>query len=222
MANSIVFQIALLDDCTMSRVGFESLLPHIPIACNLHHANDLLDLRRILIKEKIRVAVIEPFSTDRALFQFIDFIHWAKNSLPELRIVILTRVQDKKVLRSISKLNVHAFISKNECLAEVTRLTVEAIESNDIFSQIISNVLNSEGESIATCLTDSELIVLSYFLRGIKQKQIADLTNRSVKTISCHKRNAMRKLGVKGNTGLIAFAKTVSGNSLLSHSYNEV
>lgn len=220
--NSTAFQIALIDDCTMSTIGFESLLSCMPMTCNLHHANNLTALKSALIKEEIQIVVIEPFSADKALFQVIDFIHWVKHTLPEIKIVILTRIQDKTTLRSLYNIDIHALISKDERLGEISSLIAQVIENNNVCSPHISRLLNSKAKPMHPFLTEAELTVLNYFLRGVTQKKIADLTNRSAKTISCHKRNAMRKLGVKGNTGLVAFAKTASGNSLLNYQGSEM
>lgn len=48
----------------------------------------------------------------------------------------------------------------------------------------------------------TETFVLSEWLLGRKVTDIARFCNRSVKTISAHKRNAMRKLNVKNNRDL--------------------
>ncbi|MFN1150063.1 LuxR C-terminal-related transcriptional regulator [Serratia liquefaciens] len=51
-------------------------------------------------------------------------------------------------------------------------------------------------------ISNSEAFVLKEWLRGRTVTDIARLSNRSIKTISSHKRNAMKKLMVRNNTEL--------------------
>lgn len=60
----------------------------------------------------------------------------------------------------------------------------------------------SESTSKQAPISVTETFVLSEWLLGRKISDIARLCNRSVKTISAHKRNAMRKLNVKNNRDL--------------------
>ncbi|WP_152562859.1 MULTISPECIES: response regulator transcription factor [unclassified Serratia (in: enterobacteria)] len=222
MENNTALRIALIDECTMSTIGFEYLLSCMSLDYVLYHSNNLAEFKKNLINEDIQFIVIEPFRADKALLQVIDFIHWIKKTLPDVKIVILTKIKNKAELKLLYNINIHALISKKEHLCEMSGFMMQALENIRVFSPYINKVLNNKVRSTHPFLTDSELIVLNYFLRGVTQKKIADLTKRSVKTISCHKRNAMRKLGMKGNTDLVAFVKTSLGNRLLNYQDGEI
>ncbi|MOA38536.1 putative transcription factor YjjQ [compost metagenome] len=51
-------------------------------------------------------------------------------------------------------------------------------------------------------LTQAEHKVLEYLQQGMSVSDVADLLHRSVKTISAHKCNSMRKLGVRNDAEL--------------------
>lgn len=215
-------RIELIDECMLTTIGFESLLSSISTAGVFNRTHNVSELKKILLKEKVQMVVIEPFSMGRNLFQTIEFIHWIKCNSPEVKIVVLTRIQDKAVLRFLYNTNINALISKNETLSEISKAITQALQKNNICSRIIRKLLNSQARLSHLNLTNSEITVLNYTLLGIAQKKIADLTNRSTKTVSCHKRNAMRKLGVKGNTELVAFSLKASGNHLIKCHNNEI
>ncbi|MFC0227264.1 helix-turn-helix transcriptional regulator [Serratia aquatilis] len=215
-------RIELFDECTFTSIGFESLLSSISASCVFHRAHNLSELKKVLVKDKVQVLVIEPFSMGRNLFQTIELIHWIKGNSPEAKIVILTQIKDKAILRFLYNTNINVLISKSDDLIEISKIIAQALQGSKACSRTIRKLLNSQGRLSQLNLTNSELTVLNYTLLGITQKKIADLTNRSTKTISCHKRNAMRKLGVKGNTELVAFSQKASGNHLIKYHSSEI
>jgi DNA-binding CsgD family transcriptional regulator len=52
-------------------------------------------------------------------------------------------------------------------------------------------------------LSTTEKIITSLYIRGVSLQGIAKQMNRSIKTVSAHKRSAMKKLGVDSNIALI-------------------
>lgn len=66
--------------------------------------------------------------------------------------------------------------------------------------------LGRQGRSRASTLSNRELEILRYVARGLSQRQIAQLTHRSSKTIHKHCNNIMAKLDVHDRVELARFA----------------
>ncbi|HGM5420608.1 TPA: helix-turn-helix transcriptional regulator [Serratia liquefaciens] len=81
-----------------------------------------------------------------------------------------------------------------------------------IRTHLLQGIVGDKGEKVlleqqsntgpGNNISNSEAFVLKEWLRGRTVTDIARLSNRSIKTISSHKRNAMKKLMVRSNTEL--------------------
>ncbi|EKN6178914.1 DNA-binding response regulator [Yersinia enterocolitica] len=59
------------------------------------------------------------------------------------------------------------------------------------------------GFTLNKSLTKEECVIMQYFKEGFTGGYIANILNKSEKTVSCQKRSAMKKMGVRNNIELI-------------------
>lgn len=124
----------------------------------------------------------------------------AEEANTALKILLKRRDVDKKELKSNIMLNIEALIEphmawlKNSSLTSKQRAHLELLESN-IFD-ITSSFANKLSYRFAK-LTPIELQVASFVKQGKGTKEISAFLNISHHTVSVHRRNIRKKLGLK-------------------------
>jgi len=132
--------------------------------------------------------------------------HW-----PELPVIVLTMMSNVGVLRSILATGVRGLMNKSDALNELT-LAIQAVShGRDYVSAEIKVALEAsrvgDSSSEQNELSARETEVLRLFVSGLGVSQIAAQLNRSVKTISRQKMDAMSKLGLKSDLEIYAYAR---------------
>lgn len=139
--------------------------------------------------------------------QMLGFIH---RHWPDLPVVVLTMVNNAGVLQSILGAGARGLLSKSDALTELT-LAVQAVaHGREYLSTGIRKALDDARHgSIAAqpVLSKREAEVLRLFASGNTVSEIAHQLNRSVKTISRQKMDAMGKLGLKSDLDVYAYAR---------------
>ncbi|WP_423357677.1 response regulator [Dyella halodurans] len=130
---------------------------------------------------------------------------------PGLPIIVLTMVSNAGVLSSILAAGVRGLLNKSDALTELT-LAVQAVSHDRYYvSTSIERALDAaRAGGAATAqpsLSKRETEVLRLFASGITVSEIATQLNRSVKTISRQKMDAMGKLGLRSDLDIYTYAR---------------
>lgn len=131
---------------------------------------------------------------------------------PALKIILLTSHDDLVIVQRAMKIGVAGFLSKVSCDFSSLPSVIMRVHSGEKYldsdttkvmvDNLLSNQLSRKTLS-STELTARELEVLRLFSRGMSVTDIAQHTDRSVKTISTQKKKAMIKLGASNDVELI-------------------
>ena len=73
-------------------------------------------------------------------------------------------------------------------------------------NQVIGTIQNDTDESDTDPLSDREKEVLICLSKGLKNNEIADTLNISVHTVITHRKNIVRKTGIKSVAALTVYA----------------
>jgi two-component system capsular synthesis response regulator RcsB len=136
---------------------------------------------------------------------------------PDIKIILLTSHDDLVIVQRALQLGIAGFLSKSSGdFTDLPSVTARVLRgeryldpstSKMLVQHMVSNNLTTQSLS-TTQLTARELEVLRMFARGMSVTDIAQHTDRSVKTISTQKKKAMLKLGAENDVELInAFNK---------------
>lgn len=125
---------------------------------------------------------------------------------PLLRVVVLTMLDNPSILRAIREM-AHGLISKRSDLRELPAAVAVVGAGRSYLSPMLQAALESESGRLETALTARETEVIRLFADGYSVSEIARRLNRSVKTISHQKADAMRKLGIDNHSQLYAYAR---------------
>ena len=182
-------KIAIAEPSSMLRIGLEQLLRELPNAEVVFSTDNLNALSARINALHPDILIVNPLLFDYAKRATIraEF-----DQLPNLRIIGL----------------ITAYIESQH-----QRQFAGIIELNDDFQRIkstlnqVSNTLQTDNEDPDTApLSDREKDVLICLSKGLKNNEIADQLNISVHTVITHRKNIVRKTGIKSVAALTVYA----------------
>ena len=182
-------KIAIAEPSSMLRIGLEQLLRELPDAEVVFSTDNLNALSARINALHPDILIVNPLLFDYAKRATIraEF-----DQLPNLRIIGL----------------ITAYIESQH-----QRQFAGIIELNDDFQRIkstlnqVSNTLQTDNEDPDTApLSDREKDVLICLSKGLKNNEIADQLNISVHTVITHRKNIVRKTGIKSVAALTVYA----------------
>lgn len=148
----------------------------------------------------------------KANLVFLDLEHIKKNELVKHLELVTNSVSIFLINKHVCDnyfLTKQAFNSDNVTLNEADTNILNLTNFFNVFmtSCLLKSKPNQSQEKMTNSLTNQltvkEMIIIECYMRGWQGKEIAQILNKSEKTISAQKRNAMLKLGVKNNNELI-------------------
>lgn len=136
---------------------------------------------------------------------------------PELKILVLTMLNDKANYFEMTNAGVSGFVLKTAGKQEFEK-AINTIArgacyfSNDVLRQIILNMDNNEEVILNKAdrhhekLTSREEEVLQYFCEGLTVSEIASKLFISIKTVESHRSALLKKTNTKNTINLVLYA----------------
>ena len=182
-------KIAIAEPSIMLRIGLEQLLRELPDAEVVFSTDNLGSLYARINALRPDILIVNPLLYD---YTKRSTIRAEFDSLPNLRLIGL----------------VTSYIESQH-----QRQFAGIIELNDDLQRIkstlnqVTNSLQSDGDEPDTDpLSDREKEVLVCLSKGLKNNEIADTLNISVHTVITHRKNIVRKTGIKSVAALTVYA----------------
>lgn len=182
-------KIAIAEPSILLRTGLEQLLHELPDAEIIFSTDNLSSLYARINALHPDILIVNPLLYDYAKRATIraEF-----DNLPNLRLIgLVTSYVESQHQRQFAGI----------------------IELNDDFQRIkstlnqVTNSLQSDGDEPDTDpLSDREKEVLVCLSKGLKNNEIADTLNISVHTVITHRKNIVRKTGIKSVAALTVYA----------------
>ncbi|EOI1368946.1 LuxR C-terminal-related transcriptional regulator [Serratia marcescens] len=172
------------------RRGMEAFL--VTQSSDSYFIDTLRELEGALKEGKPRALIMELYHQSEYLYDVLRFVLTAKNVWPEIPLVIFTTIEHPGILALLAADARIAIVAKEEplhCLSD-------AIAAAGKFSGYRSPHIRARLVHSTAALSDGEWRVLAMMVAGASPRSIATVTRRSYKTISSHKLNIMRKLGL--------------------------
>lgn len=186
------------------------------ILASVHNGRELL---RTLKKTKAELLILE---LNLPGVDGIEIIKQIKKERLPIRVLALTAYDDSKIIKSAFKAGANAYLLKNQHIEELFVAVREIQEGNNFLGEGVAlNSSNGKASKTSTLrqnhffedsfikkhhLTKRELEILSHITQALSNKEIAKILFISDQTVSVHRKNIMRKLGVSNTAGLIKAA----------------
>lgn len=227
MNASEIIKIVVVDDHQIFIEGVKKVLSDIEeFQCKvIGEANDGKELLRLLRRKEVDLLFLDMNLPDMDGLEILDSLKNKPNK-PK-RIIILTMYDEPKMVKAAFKSGVDGYILKGNGVQELKQAIEEVMEGNTFMGEGV-NLINGIGKNKKQTggiksvfqdkfikkyhLTKRELEVLSLISQAMSNKEIAKELYISDQTVSVHRKNIMRKLGVSNTAGLI---KVAYDNSLI-------
>ncbi|QEW34507.1 DNA-binding response regulator (plasmid) [Erwinia billingiae] len=163
---------------------------------------DVAELEDTLGIHSVQVVIAELATSKDTTFSCIKCLTQLTLRWPHIRLVIFTHITDpvlmKYVLQHIKHCNV---VVKSDSVQQLASCVFAGAGGHSFNSSPQAKVWKYIQDDRKT-LTPLEFRLLEMLARGKTNKLIAPIVSRSSKTISCHKKNIMKKLGCRNITEL--------------------
>lgn len=182
-------KIVIAEPSTMLRIGLERLLEELPDAEVVFSTDNLSSLYARINALRPDILIINPLLFDYAKRATLraEF-----DQLPNLRVVGLVTAY----LESQHQRQFAGVIELND--------DIQRIKST--LNQVARSVQSDDDESDTAPLSDREKDVLVCLSKGLKNNEIANQLNISVHTVITHRKNIVRKTGIKSVAALTVYA----------------
>lgn len=184
-----VMKILIAESSPIISAGLSSFfndMNQIVVASIVDNIDDLQDK---IVMHTPDVLIINPIMLGCMLNTFVKQI--TQNHPNINRVALVTSYVDKNILKNFK----------------------EVIELNDNKQKVINKMLNLQNNNDETSaqnesvdLSNREVDVLVCVAKGMTNKDISDMLNISVHTVITHRKNIVKKTGIKSVSGLTVYA----------------
>lgn len=194
--------IAIVENCSMSAVGLQHLFAMSTLSqYQLHLFSEFDGFKNALHH-------VNFFSL---IYSLSDAREERRNCLAHLRdlafthghiqrIILVSDEMEARLISHLSPSRLHGVVSKSVTLEHLQKELMELLSET---LRINDNMLNHWYCNQNRMLSPTERAILRYMSCGYSIPEIAAQLERNIKTIRAHKFNAMVKLGVNSDVGLL-------------------
>lgn len=132
-----------------------------------------------------------------------------KNDFPETKVIAFSMFDQDEAVTQMREAGATGYVLKNSSLAvldEAVRAVVQNIEYYDPALQIEWDTAFAKAKESSSPLSKSEQAILKLIAQNKTSSEIAALRFTAVSTVEKHRKNMMRKLGLKGKGELLKYA----------------
>ncbi|MCF6168191.1 response regulator transcription factor [Lutibacter sp.] len=196
---------------TLIRVGLKSILFKGGGIDTLYHAENNQILFKTLTNKKPDLLIM---NCDQSNSFSINDIKQVKQLHKKTKILVISTDKNPTYILSILELGVHGYLTR-ECDEGELINAIFAIANNEkfycnkIINIILEKKLTTNDDCDPTSLSQRETEITTLIAKGMTNKEIAVKLFLSPHTINTHRKNIMKKLGVKSTSELVLYAVNV-------------
>lgn len=207
MRASQAITVAIADTAYIVRKGLKSLVKENPAFEFVAEAADAESLEKILTSHKPKVLIVDHCCDD--CFS-IDFIARIKEEYPSVHILVISHEKSIQEIDEVTGIGINNYLLKDCDEQEITDAIISCAKGEQYFcGQIIDLIMEKESEA-GRCETGTisqrEMDVIRHLAAGRKPREIADLLHISHYTVTTHRKNIYKKLGISHSYELARFA----------------
>ncbi|HZS80752.1 MAG TPA: response regulator transcription factor [Herbaspirillum sp.] len=209
-----VVRVAIADDHPVVLNALKHELGRLPafrIVLIAHTGEALLELLECTPCEVVITDFAMPTNDKDEADGFV-LIKRIRTNFPAAKLIVYTAMRNNAVVKRLYRMGVFSVISKKEKANELVNACLETqLDKQVYFPVSLRGELEmswAQGDAFTQNkeLTMSELEVMRLFVGGSSLSDICERLSRTPSTVSTHKNNAMRKLGLTTDADLIKYA----------------
>ncbi len=200
------------DDHTLFRKGTVMMLNTFKEVDKVFEAENGEEALNILKNEHVDILLLD------LEMPVMDGWEAAKKALtryPGMCVIMLSMHDSLSVISELIEMGVHSYLLKNAQPEEVHKAIKSVINNEFYYNQLVAKALHEKVKAGAvekpmfqekTSLTKREVEILELICQELTMKEIGDQLFLSEQTIHTHRKNLMKKTGVKNAVGLVKYA----------------
>ncbi len=193
--------ILIVEDSKVFAQGLQLLLKQYLLSEDIFLANDFEATFKILRMQPIHLIFLD-LNFDTKSYDGFIIANKIKQLYPTIKILILTQHAKKEHhQRLFEECKVDAYLDKQLGIEEIVLAIEIVIKGEKYIDQHMKQMLEIEDWMICS-KREQEVILL--VMKGLTQKEVAEILFISPKTIETHIKNLMQRFGVKNTTELVA------------------
>ncbi|MEN0615788.1 DNA-binding transcriptional activator BglJ [Klebsiella indica] len=203
--NHITRYIAVVEKCTMTEVALHHILMNESDKkfC-VRFFKDTQTLKQAFKSDNFSAIIFSLSGNRRARLESLLFLNEVAHYYPEIqRIVLANDEAEMRLIVHLVSSRLHGLLNKSACRIELQERLLQILNLNP---QVNAADMNPKTRLCHQILSPMEHTILRYMSYGYSLAEIATQLKRNIKTIRAHKSNAMTKLGVSSDMGLLSAA----------------
>jgi DNA-binding NarL/FixJ family response regulator len=143
----------------------------------------------------------------------MELLQTIKKQFPLVKILIFTMHDEAEYVVPAIELGINGYLLKNTDLTEIEKAVLTIHAGNNFYSQHLTGIMANSIKSRKIIdvnpkndLTDREKQVLACIVKGLSNKMTADTLKISIKTVSVHRTNIMKKINAANTADLVRIA----------------
>lgn len=201
-------QILIVDDHSIVRTGIKVLL-EAQLNMSADEADDGRAALKLIKERKYDLILLDINMPGMDCSQLINAV---LSFDPDSSILIFSMNEEELFARHYLKLGVKGFLSKRSSPDEIIYAIRQVLSGKRYISRELAEMLGDQmnghkNENPFRTLSQRELTVVSYLLKGNKISEIGDLMNLHASTISTYRNRIFEKLNIKSLIDLTELAR---------------
>lgn len=201
------YSVVIADSQYLVRYALRHLLGSMPDFAVTGEAMDAEELGDILSVQQPDILMIDYRSSGFKL----EVIKKIRDHFPTLKIVILSRDEDKENIFRVLDWGVNGYLTKYCDEREIMDALRAALRDDKFYctrvlDYLLESSLKPAQQKQDTPLSPREVEVVQLISKGLVAKEIAALLNLSPHTIYTHRKKIMKKLNLRSASELVRYA----------------
>jgi two-component system capsular synthesis response regulator RcsB len=209
--DSLPIRIVVADDHPVVLAGVRAVLersPDIKVVGEARNGDELIEL---LARQACEVIVTDYSMPGSRHGDGLPLIAMLAARYPHIPVIVQSMVSNVGVLRSLLGQGVAGLADKRATVAELADAVRSVVNRRTYISPSLLQRFerHRSGAPAGRSAKPSprEMEVFRLYVGGLSVSQIAERLNRSIKTVSTQKRQAMRKLGLEHDRDMVNYAR---------------
>ena len=200
-------RVILADDHPIVRFGTRAALDQSDMCTVVAEAASADELWAAVREHPCEVVVTDLTMPGGLANDGVELIRELIAAYPDLRVVVFTSAQLPSILQALTVAGAHGILDKSSATKELPTAIVWALQGRRYISSYLTDRMAEAGHTAQyleaeTSLSPRELDVVRMLAAGQTNVHIAEQLGLSHKTVSRHKREAMRKLSATSERDL--------------------
>lgn len=204
-------KILLVDDHKIIRDGIRSILESDKSINIIGEANNGAEALDIISKKKGEIQVV-VMDIDMPELNGVDATEIIAKLYPNIKVLGLTMHSEQTYIANMLEAGALGYVLKDsggEKLIEAVKTVSKGKNyySNDVTDKLVNGfVIKGKPETNHFGLSTRQVEIIQYVSEGLSNGDIATILEVSSRTVETHRRNIIKKMGVKNTAEMIAVA----------------